>query len=108
MRQIVAFLLLSVAINANAQNDTLHIATDKRDDVVYSRFYVINDSKFMTVHYNAEKNDTLYEESIPEYYVVVLEVAFEKRMVAVKSSYDFFCVSLPVSLYTFFFHYLKQ
>lgn len=68
MRQIVAFLLLSVAIIANAQNDTLHIATDKRDDVVYSRYYVINDSKFMIVHYNAEKNDTLYEESIPEYY----------------------------------------
>lgn len=68
MRQILANLLLFVAIIANAQNDTLHIATDRRDDVVYSRYYVINDSQFMIVRYNAEKNDTLYEESIPECY----------------------------------------
>ena len=51
-----------------AQEDTLHISTDKRDGIVYSRYYVINDSQFMIVHYKAEKNDTIYEESIPEYY----------------------------------------
>ena len=41
-----------------AQEDTLHISTDKRDGIVYSRYYVINDSQFMIVHYKAEKNDT--------------------------------------------------
>ena len=51
-----------------AQEDTLHISTDKRDGIVYSRCYVINDSQFMIVHYKAEKNDTIMEESIPEYY----------------------------------------
>ena len=51
-----------------AQEDTLHISTDKRDGIVYSRYYVINDSQFMIVHYKAEKNDTIMEESIPEYY----------------------------------------
>lgn len=51
-----------------AQEDTLHISTDKRDGIVYSRYYVINDSQFMIVHYNKEKNDTIMEESIPEYY----------------------------------------
>ena len=45
-----------------AQEDTLHISTDKRDGIVYSRYYVINDSQFMIVHYKAEKNDTIYEE----------------------------------------------
>ena len=64
MKQIITVILLFVAIIANAQNDTLHIATDKRDGVVYSRYYVINDSQFMIVHYKAEKNDTIYEESI--------------------------------------------
>lgn len=51
-----------------AQEDTLHISTDKRNGIVYSRYYVINDSQFMIVHYKAEKNDTIMEESIPEYY----------------------------------------
>ena len=51
-----------------AQEDTLHISTDKRNGIVYSRYYVINDSQFMIVHYNKEKNDTIMEESIPEYY----------------------------------------
>lgn len=51
-----------------AQEDTLHISTDKRDGIVCSRYYVINDSQFMMVHYKAEKNDTIMEESIPEYY----------------------------------------
>ena len=58
-----------------AQEDTLHISTDKRDGIVYSRYYVINDSQFMIVHYKAEKNDTIMEESIPEYYQ-----EFYKRM----------------------------
>ncbi|MBS7377653.1 MAG: hypothetical protein KIG42_06630 [Paludibacteraceae bacterium] len=51
-----------------AQEDTLHISTDKRDGIVFSRYYVINDSQFMIVHYNKEKNDTIMEDSIPEYY----------------------------------------
>lgn len=68
MKQIITVILLFVAIIADAQNDTLHIATDKRDGVVYSRYYVINDTQFMIVHYNNEKNDTIMEESIPEYY----------------------------------------
>ena len=56
------------AVITYAQEDTLHISTDKRDGIVYSRYYVINDSQFMIVHYKAEKNDTIMEESIPEYY----------------------------------------
>lgn len=69
MKKILfAIFLCLFAITTYAQEDTLHISTDKRDGIVYSRYYVINDSKFMIVHYNAEKNDTIYEESIPEYY----------------------------------------
>ena len=30
-----------------AQQDTLHISTDKRDGIVYSRYYVINDSQLL-------------------------------------------------------------
>ena len=56
------------AVITYAQEDTLHISTDKRDGIVYSRYYVINDSQFMIVHYKAEKNDTIYEKTIPEYY----------------------------------------
>ena len=61
------FLCMSAVITY-AQEDTLHISTDKRNGIVYSRYYVINDSQFMIVHYKAEKNDTIMEESIPEYY----------------------------------------
>ena len=69
MKKILFTLFLCMAaVITYAQEDTLHISTDKRDGIVYSRYYVINDSQFMIVHYKAEKNDTIYEESIPEYY----------------------------------------
>ena len=69
MKKILfTIFLCMVAIITYAQEDTLHISTDKRDGIVYSRYYVINDSQFMIVHYKAEKNDTIMEESIPEYY----------------------------------------
>ena len=64
---LIIFLCMAPVITY-AQEDTLHISTDKRDGIVYSRYYVINDSQFMIVHYKAEKNDTIMEESIPEYY----------------------------------------
>ena len=69
MKKILFTLFLCMAaVITYAQEDTLHISTDKRDGIVYSRYYVINDSQFMIVHYKAEKNDTIMEESIPEYY----------------------------------------
>lgn len=69
MKKILLIIFLCMApVITYAQGDTLHISTDKRDGIVYSRYYVINDSQFMIVHYKAEKNDTIYEESIPEYY----------------------------------------
>ena len=69
MKKILLIIFLCMAsVITYAQEDTLHISTDKRDGIVYSRYYVINDSQFMIVHYKAEKNDTIMEESIPEYY----------------------------------------
>ena len=69
MKKILLIIFLCMApVITYAQEDTLHISTDKRDGIVYSRYYVINDSQFMIVHYNNEKNDTIMEESIPEYY----------------------------------------
>ena len=69
MKKILLIIFLCMApVITYAQEDTLHISTDKRDGIVYSRYYVINDSQFMIVHYNKEKNDTIMEESIPEYY----------------------------------------
>ena len=69
MKKILLIIFLCMApVITYAQEDTLHISTDKSDGIVYSRYYVINDSQFMIVHYKAEKNDTIYEESIPEYY----------------------------------------
>ena len=69
MKKILLIIFLCMApVITYAQGDTLHIATDIRDGIVCSRYYVINDSQFMIVHYKAEKNDTIYEESIPEYY----------------------------------------
>lgn len=65
---IVTTLLAFVPFAGFAQSDTLHISTDKRDGLVYSRYYVIDDTKFMIVHYNSESNDTIIENSIPEYY----------------------------------------
>ena len=69
MKKILLIIFLCMApVITYAQEDTLHISTDKRDGIVYSRYYVINDSQFMIVHYKSEKNDTIMEESIPEYY----------------------------------------
>lgn len=69
MKKILLIIFLCMApVITYAQEDTLHISTDKSDGIVYSRYYVINDSQFMIVHYKAEKNDTIMEESIPEYY----------------------------------------
>ena len=69
MKKILLIIFLCMApVITYAQEDTLHISTDKRNGIVYSRYYVINDSQFMIVHYKAEKNDTIMEESIPEYY----------------------------------------
>ena len=69
MKKILLIIFLCMApVITYAQEDTLHISTDKRNGIVYSRYYVINDSQFMIVHYNKEKNDTIMEESIPEYY----------------------------------------
>lgn len=80
IKLIVTTLLAFIPFVGFAQNDTLHISTDKRDGVVYSRYYVIDDTKFMIVHYNSENNDTIIENSIPDYYL-----EFYKREVMLRN-----------------------
>lgn len=80
IKLIVTTLLAFISFVGFAQNDTLHISTDKRDGVVYSRYYVIDDTKFMIVHYNSENNDTIIENSIPDYYL-----EFYKREVMLRN-----------------------
>ena len=80
IKLIVTTLLAFIPFVGFAQNDTLHISTDKRDGVVYSRYYVIDDTKFMIVHYNSENNDTIIESSIPDYYL-----EFYKREVMLRN-----------------------
>ena len=80
IKLIVTTLLAFIPFVGFAQNDTLHISTDKRDGVVYSRYYVIDDTKFMIVHYNSESNDTIIENSIPDYYL-----EFYKREVMLRN-----------------------
>lgn len=56
MKKILLIIFLCMApVITYAQEDTLHISTDKRDGIVYSRYYVVNDSQFMIVQYKAEK-----------------------------------------------------
>lgn len=62
---IISGFVFALAQIVSAQNDTLLISTDKYDDEIHSRFYVIDDTILMAVHYHDKNNDTVYIMPIP-------------------------------------------